>query len=144
MKNSINMVHLSGRLGKDPESKYTPNGKFVAKTSIAVNESYKVDGVEHKTTSWVSLTFWGSTAEKFVMPYLHKGDEIYVEGKLSIREYTGDDGIKKYFTEIGVSQVRIIKSKNDGGEGHEESQADPASFAPVSDPTVPAEQEILF
>ena len=114
MKNSINLVHLSGHLGKDPESKFLPSGTMQAKVSLAVNKTWKSDdGTEKKQTSWIPLIFWGKTAEKFVMPHLHKGDEIYVEGALSIREWTNEEDVKKYFTEVSVSQVRIIKSKND-------------------------------
>lgn len=141
MKNSINLVHLSGHLGKDPESMYLPTGTMQAKVSLAVNKTWKdPEGNERKQTSWIPLIFWGKTAEKFVMPHLHKGDEIYVEGALSIREWTNEEGVKKYFTEVSVSQVRIIKSKNDAGAAtetpHNDSQNE-TEQAPEDENEVP-------
>jgi single-strand DNA-binding protein len=142
MKNSVNAVHLSGHLGKDPESKYLPSGTMQAKVSMAVNKTWKTEnGEERKQTSWIPLVFWGKTAEKFVMPYLHKGDEIYVEGSLSIREWTNEEGVKKYFTEVSVTDVRIIKSKNDAGAASETVHNDSDQ---QTDNEAPPEDDIPF
>lgn len=103
---SLNKVILIGRLGKDPEIRSTSGGKSVANVGLATDESYKnKDGEKIKKTEWHNLVIWGPSVENFVQPYLHKGDMVYIEGKLQTRSWE-KDGVKKYTTEINVTDIK--------------------------------------
>jgi single-strand DNA-binding protein len=115
MSSSVNKVILVGRLGKDPEVRYTQGGKAVANFSIATDESYKdKDGEKQKKTEWHNIVVWGNSVEAFVQKYLHKGDMVYVEGKLQTRSWDDKDGNKKYTTEINVTDIKGLVT-GDGG-----------------------------
>jgi single-strand DNA-binding protein len=115
MSSSVNKVILVGRLGKDPEVRYTQGGKAVANFSIATDESYKDnDGEKQKKTEWHNIVVWGNSVEAFVQKYLHKGDMVYIEGKLQTRSWDDKDGNKKYTTEINVFDIKgLITAKSD-------------------------------
>ena len=107
MSASVNKVIIVGRLGRDPEVRFTSGGKAVANFSIATDESYKnAAGERVKKTEWVNAVVWGNSVESFVQPYLHRGDLVYVEGKLQTREWTDKEGVKKYTTEINVTDIK--------------------------------------
>ena len=107
MGNSVNKVILVGRLGKDPEIRSTSGGKSVASVSLATDESYKnSQGERVKKTEWINLVIWGPSVEAFVQPYLHKGDLIYVEGKLQTRQWESKDGGTRYTTEVNVTDIK--------------------------------------
>jgi single-strand DNA-binding protein len=106
-----NKVQLIGRLGMDPEIKALDGGKKLAKMSIATNESYKnVKGELIKETQWHNLIAWGKTAGT-IEKYLTKGSEVAVEGKLINHNYVDKEGIKRYVTEIEVSEVLLLGNK---------------------------------
>ena len=106
-----NKVQLIGNLGMDPEVKSLDGGKKLAKMSIATNENYKnAKGEKVTETQWHNLIAWGKTAE-IVEKFLKKGSEVAVEGKLINRNYTDKEGIKRYVTEIEVSEVLMLDSK---------------------------------
>lgn len=125
MANTVNKAILVGRLGKEPEIRFTPGGQAVANFSIATDESYKKDGEKVKKTEWHNIVVWGPSVEAFIQPYVHQGDLVYVEGKLQTRSWEAkDNGGTRYTTEVNVSDIRILQSKNsDGG------QAAPAATA---------------
>lgn len=107
MSSSVNKVILVGRLGKDPEVRYTSGGKAVANFSVATDESYKDNnGEKVKKTEWHNIVVWGNSVENFVQKYLHKGDMVYIEGKLQTRSWDDKDGNKKYTTEINVMDIK--------------------------------------
>lgn len=112
----INKVILLGRLGKDPEVKYTPSGTPVAKFTIATNDRFKdKDGQWQDRTEWHNVTAWARTAE-IVGEYLKKGAQVYIEG--SLRTHSWDDkttGQKKYMTEIVVNDLVLLGGRGDGG-----------------------------
>lgn len=109
---NLNRVTLIGRLGKDPEVRRLDNGTVVAKFTLATSESYKdKDGNKHETTEWHTLTAWRSLAE-IAEKYLKKGMLIYVEGKLTYREYTDKDNVKKFYTEIVCSDFRMLERRD--------------------------------
>jgi len=114
MSNSVNKVILIGRLGKDPEIRYTQGGNAVANFSLATDESYKNnDGEKVKRVEWHSIVVWGNSVENFVQPYIHKGDLVYLEGKLQTRSWDDKDGNKKYTTEINVTDIKgLVTSGN--------------------------------
>lgn len=106
-----NKVQLIGNLGMDPEVKALDGGKKLAKVSIATNETYKNAKGERVTeTQWHNLIAWGKTAE-IVEKFLKKGSEVAIEGKLINRNYTDKEGIKRYVTEIEVSELLMLDSK---------------------------------
>ncbi|MBK9457455.1 MAG: single-stranded DNA-binding protein [Bacteroidetes bacterium] len=111
MNNLRNKVQLIGRLGADPEVKSGVGyGKF-AKFSVATDESYKnAKGEKIRETQWHNLIAWGKTAE-FAEKYLTKGIEVVIEGKLINRNYTDKNDVKRYVTEIQVSELVIVSPK---------------------------------
>ena len=112
----INKVILLGRLGKDPEVKYTPSGTPVAKFTIATNDRFKdKEGQWQDRTEWHNVTAWARTAE-IAGEYLKKGNQVYVEG--SLRTHSWDDkttGQKKYMTEIVVNDLVLLGGRGEGG-----------------------------
>ena len=113
----LNRVTLIGRLGKDPEVRRLETGAAVAKFTMATSESYKdKDGNKQETTEWHNVVVWRSLAE-IAEKFLKKGMLIYVEGKLTYREYTDKDNVKKFFTEIVASDFRMLERREGGGGG---------------------------
>jgi len=113
MNNLRNSVRLIGNLGMNPEVKEIGKDKKVAKFSLATKEVYKnEDGEKVSETQWHNLIAWGSQA-KIAEKYLKKGNEIAIEGKLTSRNYTDKDGVKRYVTEILVTEILMIGSKKD-------------------------------
>jgi single-strand DNA-binding protein len=115
---SVNKVILVGNLGKDPEIKYTPQGKPVAKFSLATNERYKdKDGQWQDRTEWHNIVLWERLAE-IAGEYLKKGGKVYIEGR--IRTDSWDDkqtGQKKYMTNIIGHDLVLLGGRGEGGGG---------------------------
>lgn len=119
---SVNRVILVGRLGRDPETKYTSGGQAVANFSIATDESYKDrSGEKQKKTTWHNIVAWGKLAE-IVQQYLGKGALVYIEGRIQIREYDDREGNKKKVFEIVADRLRMLG----GTKKAEEPQGQPA------------------
>ena len=113
MNNLRNNVRLIGNLGMNPDVKELNGGKKLAKFSIATNETHKdEDGNKVTETQWHNLIAWGKQAD-VVQKYLKKGNEVAVDGKLSSRNYTDKDGVKRYVTEIIVTELLLIGSKKE-------------------------------
>lgn len=111
---SVNKVILVGNLGKDPELRYTPSGTAVATFSLATTERYKDrDGQRQDKTEWHNIVAWRQLAE-ICGKFLHKGKQVYIEGKIQTRSYDDRDGNKRYITEIVVDQMQMLGSKDDG------------------------------
>ncbi len=103
----LNKVQLIGRLGKDPEVRYTTEGEAVANVSIATTESWKDKaGGKQEKTEWNNLVFYRRLAE-VVGEYLKKGALIYIEGKLTTEKYQ-KDGEDRYITKIVVSEMKML------------------------------------
>ena len=131
----INKVILVGNLGKDPELQHIEGGIAVAKFSLATTESYKdKTGNRVDQTEWHNVVAWRGLAE-FCGKYLHKGNLVYVEGKIKTRSYTDKENVKKYFTEVIADNVNILERKPDGGEPqqHVASSVDINDNAPADD-----------
>ena len=115
MAGSINKAILVGRLGRDPETRYTPAGKAVTNFTMATSETWKDDsGERQERTEWHRIVIWGKLAET-AAKYLSKGSQVYIEGKLQTREWTDKDGQKKYTTEIVASSLVMLSGKGEGG-----------------------------
>jgi len=149
MASSVNKVILVGRLGKDPEVRYTQGGKAVANFSIATDESYKdKDGNKQKKVDWHNIVVWGNSVEAFVQPYLHKGDLVYIEGKLQNRTWEDKEGVKKYTTEINVTDIKgLITAPVDGGQPQQRTSTNKPQTRPAQHQAAPQEvddSDILF
>jgi single-strand DNA-binding protein len=107
-----NKVQLIGNLGQNPEIRTFDNGKAVARFSLATKDSYRdADGKKITETQWHNLVAWGNLA-KIIEKYLIKGSEIAVEGKLTHKAYDDKDGKKRYFTEIVMTDMVMLRGKN--------------------------------
>ena len=103
-----NKVQLIGNVGKEPTITNLDDGKKLAKISLATNEHYKnAKGDKVQSTEWHNLVAWGKTAE-IIENYVDKGKEIAVEGKLTTRSYEDNEGVKRYVTEIVVSEILLL------------------------------------
>lgn len=140
----INKVIIIGRLGNDPEVRYTPSGAAVAKFSVATSEEWKDKntGEKKERTEWHRITAWGKLGE-ICGEYLAKGRQVYVEGRLQTSSYDDKDGVKRYSTEIVASDVQFLGSKESGG-GRSSGGAPPReSFGGQGGPP-PADDDIPF
>lgn len=110
----VNMVILVGRLGADPETKYTPDGAMVVNFRIATDESYKnKQGEKVSKTEWHRIVVWGRLAE-ICANYLAKGKLIFLEGKLQTRTWDDKDGNKRSMTEVLATNMQMLESKGQG------------------------------
>ena len=113
----LNKVILIGRLGRDPETRYMPNGDAVCNFSIATSESWKdQSGQKKERTEWHAITLYRKLAE-IAAQYLKKGSLVYLEGKIQSRKYTGKDGIERTAYEIVCSEMKMLGGRAEGGEG---------------------------
>lgn len=119
---SVNKVILVGRLGKDPDLRYTTSGTAVANFTLATSERFKDrNGEQQERTEWHNLVAWRQLAE-ICGKYLKKGKQIYVEGKIQTRSYDDRDGNKKYITEIIVDQMQMLGRADEDGGGSRRSE----------------------
>ena len=125
---SVNKVILVGNLGKDPELRYTPSGAAVATFSLATSERYKdKSGEQQEKTEWHNIVAWRQLAE-ICGKYLHKGKQVYIEGKIQTRSYDDRDGNKKYITEIVADQMQMLgrAGEDNGGSGRSGGESRPS------------------
>jgi len=134
----VNKVILIGRLGADPEIRFTPDGTMVANLRLATDESYKSkDGEKVQKTEWHRIVAFRKLAE-ICQSYLTKGKQIYIEGRLQTRTWEDKDGIKRSTTEIIASNMRMLDGKGQGKS--QEAWSEPPSpdiTDQVSDDDVP-------
>lgn len=105
---SVNKVILVGHLGKDVDLRYTPAGAAVATFSLATSEHYTDNqGQKQERTEWHNIVAWRGLAE-ICGKYLHKGKQVYIEGKIQSRSYDDRDGVKRYITEIIADQMQML------------------------------------
>ena len=110
---SVNKVILVGRLGRDPETRYTSGGQAVANFSVATDESYKDrNGERQKRTEWHKIVVWGKQAE-IAQQYLKKGSLIFIEGRIQSREWQDKEGQKRTSFEIVANSFRMLCGRGD-------------------------------
>ena len=124
---NLNKVMLIGRLGQDPEIRYTQSGSAVANVTIATND-YWTDkqGGKQERTEWHSLVLWGKLAD-LAQSYLKKGSLVYVEGRLQTRDWEDQQGQKHYKTEVVVTTMQFLDSKMSDSSSNSEYLATPAA-----------------
>ena len=114
---SVNKVILVGNLGRDPETRYMPDGGAITNISIATTSTWKdKSGEKQEATEWHRVAFFGKLAE-IAGEYLKKGSQVYVEGKLKTRKWQDKDGQDKYMTEVIADEMKMLGSRQGmGGE----------------------------
>ncbi|MFU8802717.1 MAG: single-stranded DNA-binding protein [Bradymonadaceae bacterium] len=114
---TLNKAMLIGRLGADPEVRYTQSGMPVANFNIATNEVWNdKSGQKQERTEWHKIVVFNKTAE-IVGKYLKKGREVYIEGRIQTKDWQDKDGNKRYTTEIVANTVQFLGSQSDAGSG---------------------------
>lgn len=112
---SVNKVILVGNLGRDPETRYMPDGGAITNISLATTSTWKdKSGEKQEQTEWHRVAFFGKLAE-IAGEYLKKGSQVYVEGKIRTRKYQDKDGIEKYATEIIADAMQMLGSRQSMG-----------------------------
>lgn len=111
----LNRIVLIGRLTKDPELRYTPNGVAVATFTLAVDRMRK-NAQGERETDFINIVVWQKQAEN-VANYLSKGKLAAVDGRLQIRSFDGQDGQRRWMTEVVAETVRFLSPKDSGGSG---------------------------
>ena len=114
---SINKVIIIGNLGRDPETRYMPDGGAICNISVATTDKWKdKNGEMQEKTEWHRVAFFGKLAE-IAGEYLKKGSQVYVEGRLQTRKWQDKDGQDKYSTEIVANQMQMLGSRQGSGGG---------------------------
>lgn len=127
---SLNKAMIIGRLGQDPEVRYTQSNTAVANLSIATSERYKdKEGEWKERTEWHRVVAWGRLAE-ICQEYLKKGSQVYIEGPIQTRKWEDKEGQTRYTTEIKALTMTMLDSKGSGGDA--EVPEKPDSSQPVS------------
>ena len=122
---SLNKVMLIGRLGQDPEIRYTQSGSSVANINIATNENWTdKNGEKQERTEWHSLVLWGKLAD-LAQSYLKKGSQIFAEGRIQTRDWEDDKGQKHYRTEVVVTTLQFLDSKFNENNNHTDNYKNP-------------------
>jgi len=135
---SVNKVILVGRLGKDPETRYTSSGQAVCNFSLATDETYKDRaGERQKRTEWHRIVVWAKQAE-IAQQYLHKGSLIYLEGRIQTRQWDDREGQKRTTVEIVANNFRMLGGRGDAaaaaaGAGTGSAETDVQTPAPAAE-----------
>lgn len=134
---SVNKVILVGNLGRDPEVRATPSGQSVCSFSVATTERFNDrSGQQREQTEWHNVVAWGRQAD-LCGQYLRKGRQVYVEGRLTTRQYEAKDGTgKRYRTEVVAQRVQFL-----GGRAAAGFDDDAADFNSTPDASPPVEDE---
>ncbi|HZM25170.1 MAG TPA: single-stranded DNA-binding protein [Anaerolineales bacterium] len=119
---ALNRVQLIGRLGKDPESKFTPTGKKVTNFSLAVSQRWKTSGEFKEHTEWVNIEAWGRLGE-VCQEYLKKGSLVYLDGRLRTEKYEDKDGETRFFTKVVTQFIQFLSGNRAGDTLIEQSSA---------------------
>ena len=131
---SVNKVILVGNLGKDPETRYMPNGDAVTNITLATTDSWKdkSSGDKREATEWHRVVFFRKLAE-IASQYLRKGSQVYIEGSLKTRKWQDKDGQDRYTTEIVADEMKMLGSRQAGNTGGmADYDAPPAESMPAN------------
>lgn len=128
---SVNKVILVGRLGRDPETRYTSSGQAVCNFTLATDESFKDrSGERQKRTEWHRIVLWGKLAE-IAQQYLKKGTMVYLEGRIQSRQWDDRDGNKRTTTEIVGNVMRMLSTRAESAAAAAGASPDVESHAPA-------------
>lgn len=128
MSGSVNKVIIVGNLGKDPEIRRTQDGRAIANLNIATSETWrdKQTGERREKTEWHRVVCFNENLTKVMEQYLHKGDKVYIEGKLQTRKWTDQQGVERYVTEVMMQAFdgKLVMLATKGGGGASGSSPD--------------------
>lgn len=128
----LNKVMLIGNVGKDPEMRYTASGSAVTTFSLAVNRNFQSqEGERKEETEWFDIVTWNKLAET-CSQFLQKGRQTYVEGRLHTRSWEGQDGVKRYKTEVVAQTVLFLGPGGGSGQNRQYDRDDDAAPVPAS------------
>src|SRR5690349_4758987 len=134
MSKDLNKVQMTGRLGADPEMRFTPQGHAVTTFRVASNRSWRsAEGESHEDTEWFRVVAWNKLAE-ICNRWLSKGSRVYVEGRLQTRQWQDQEGQTRSTTEVIASDMIILNGRRDAAP----AVADDGTPEPVATPTAPA------
>ena len=131
MAGSINKVILIGNLGRDPEVRFSQDGKKIVNFSIATSETWKdkISGERRERTEWHRVVIFSDGLSGIAEQFLKKGSKVYLEGALQTRKWTGNDGVEKYTTEVILQGFNSTLTMLDGrGEGGANFTSDTSSY----------------
>lgn len=131
---SINKVIIVGNVGKDPETRYMPNGDAATGITVATTDKWKdkATGEQREVTEWHRISFFGKLAE-IAGQYLKKGSQVYIEGSLRTRKWQDKEGQDRYTTEIKADVMQMLGGRSEGGEQRQAApQRQAAKPAPAS------------
>jgi single-strand DNA-binding protein len=142
---SVNRVILVGNLGRDAEVRHTAGGQAVATLNLATTENWKdKEGQRQEKTEWHRVVVWGKTAEA-LGPYLTKGKQIAIEGRIETRQWDDKDGNKRYTTEIKADRVTLLGSSGGGaGRSGGQDREYGGQSTPMNEPADMPEDDIPF
>ena len=136
--NMLNKVTLIGRMGRAPELRYMPNGEAVCNFSLATSESWKdQSGQRVERTEWHNIVMYRKLAE-IAGQYLKKGGQVYIEGRIQSRKYTGRDGVERTAYEIIASEMKMLGARA-GDDGNADVPEPPRRQEPAAAPAKQAE-----
>lgn len=136
---NLNRAQVLGNMTRDPEMRFTPNGQAVSNFSVATNRRWKnQDGTDGDATEYHDIVVWGKQAEN-VTPMLKKGEAVLVEGRLQTRNWEGQDGVKRYKTEIIAETVIALGGRSKGTYTPKAASENPV--AEISQPSAPKQED---
>jgi single-strand DNA-binding protein len=134
---SLNKVMLIGNLGKDPELRFTPSGRAVARFSVATSDAWTdQQGQKQERTEWHNIVVWGKQAETCGQ-YLSKGRQVFIEGSIRSRQYDDKEGQKRWITEVNAQRVQFLG----GGRGEGQGRGMPAGGGGEEAPPAPMPED---
>jgi single-strand DNA-binding protein len=136
---SFNKIIVVGNLGRDPELRYTPQGTPVCNFSVATNEKWKdTSGDLKERTTWFRVAAWGRRAE-VANQFLKKGSQVYLEGRLEVREYTDRDGVLRTSLDVNATEIQFLdrRSEWDQGSPTDLTPGEPDNPPPAANDDVP-------
>jgi len=132
MSRGLNKVMVIGHLGKDPEMRYTPSGRPVTTFSVAVSRSWNTaDGERRSETEWFNIVAWGNLAE-ICKQYLHKGQQVYIEGRLQTRRWEDKEGQKHTSVEVVANEMMMLGDRREG-KGPQDEDEEGEMSEPIAD-----------
>jgi single-strand DNA-binding protein len=133
MSRGLNKVMVIGHLGRDPEMRYTPSGRPVTTFTVAVSRSWNTaEGERRSETEWFNIVAWGNLAE-ICKQYLHKGQQVYIEGRLQTRQWEDKEGQKHKNVEVVANEMMMLGDRRDNNKQSDESNQDDEMSEPLAD-----------
>lgn len=145
MARDLNKVMIIGRLGRDPEMRYTPGGSPVTTFSVATSRQWKDgNGETREETEWFNVVAWNKLAE-ICNDYLRKASRVYIEGRLQTRQWQDQEGQTRYRTEVIATDMIILDSRSSREVPHDDAERRPASRGAMhEDPPDIGDEDIPF